>query len=249
MGLCPKPRSTAAGIRASVPTVGFSLGEIFLLIIVGIIVVGPKRLPGMMRTAGQWVSRLRRMSMDLRSQSGIDDLLRQEGLTQHINELRSLSRFNVVETLMAPNAAGSAPPARPPLDTPARLPPRASLPRPTTWKPEPPLREREYPLLGCDAYGCLPDSAVIYLPGASPTGADLPAATEPPAGGSSDASPATEPTASEPAATEPAATELAATEPAVTEPAATEPAATAPAATELAHPAPAPGPTAAEVTS
>jgi sec-independent protein translocase protein TatB len=43
---------------------------------VGINVVGPKRLPGMMRAAGRWVARLRRMSMHLRSQSGIDDLLR-----------------------------------------------------------------------------------------------------------------------------------------------------------------------------
>jgi sec-independent protein translocase protein TatB len=149
--------------------VGFSLGEIFLLILVGIIVVGPKRLPGMMRTAGQWVARLRRMSMDLRSQSGIDDILRQEGLDQHLHELRSLSRLNVVETLMAPRAA--------PLDTPApRLdqPSSASggaAPRPRalprSWRTDEPLREREYPLLGCDAYGALPDDAAAYLPPAA----------------------------------------------------------------------------------
>jgi sec-independent protein translocase protein TatB len=148
--------------------VGFSLGEIFLLIIVGIIVVGPKRLPALLRTAGQCVSRLRRMSMDLRSQSGIDDLLRQEGLTQHINELRSLSRFNVVETLMTNPAVAPGLPVRPPLDTPATPTTPTMLaadrPRPYTWRPEEPLREREYPLTGCDAYGCLPDDAVIYIP-------------------------------------------------------------------------------------
>ena len=49
-----------------------SAGEITILLIVGIVVVGPQKLPGMMRTAGQWVTRLRRMSSDLRSQSGID---------------------------------------------------------------------------------------------------------------------------------------------------------------------------------
>ena len=160
----PKPPgSTAAGIRASVLPVGFSLGEIFLLILVGIIVVGPKRLPGMMRTAGQWVARLRRMSTDLRSQSGIDDLLRQEGLDQHLHELRSLSRMNVVDTLMAPapnRPAPNLPPAREPAAT--KLDQRPLVRSPA--KSEEPLRERERPLVGCDACGALADDAVIYPP-------------------------------------------------------------------------------------
>ena len=50
---------------------GFSFGELMVLLIVGIVVVGPKRLPSMMRTAGQWITRIRKMSSDLRSQSGI----------------------------------------------------------------------------------------------------------------------------------------------------------------------------------
>lgn len=67
-----------------------SAGEITILLIVGIVVVGPKKLPQMMRTVGQWVSRLRRMSTDLRSQSGIDRILREEGLENEIKELRAL---------------------------------------------------------------------------------------------------------------------------------------------------------------
>jgi sec-independent protein translocase protein TatB len=133
--------------------VGFSLGEIILLLVVGLIVVGPRRLPGLMRTAGQWVARLRRMSTDLRSQSGIDDLIRQEGLEQHITELRSLSRMNVVDTLIAPAIAGSSAPMAP-------RPAMGALPR----KRSEPLREREYPLVGCDAYGALPDDAMPYIP-------------------------------------------------------------------------------------
>ena len=132
---------------------GFSLGEIILFLIVGLIVVGPRRLPGLMRTAGQWVARLRRMSTDLRSQSGIDDLIRQEGLEQHLTELRSLSRMNVVDTLIAPAAAGGV----------AALPPRPALGAMARRRAEP-LREREYPLIGCDAYGALPDDALPYVP-------------------------------------------------------------------------------------
>jgi sec-independent protein translocase protein TatB len=153
--------------------VGFSLGEIILLILVGIIVVGPKRLPGMMRTAGQWVARIRRMSMDLRSQSGIDELLRQEGLDEHIRELRelrSLSRLNVVADLMAPRAAPLTmeAPTAPRLDQASATAeaPRARARR--AWKAEEPLREREYPLIGCDAYGALPDDAAADPYAATP---------------------------------------------------------------------------------
>jgi sec-independent protein translocase protein TatB len=144
--------------------VGFSIGEIFLLVLVGIIVVGPKRLPGMMRTAGQWVARLRRMSMDLRSQSGIDDLLRHEGLDQHIHELRSLSRMNMVDSLMTPAASPRLDTPAPRLDQPVRL--RNGEPPP--WKAPEPLREREYPLAGCDAHGALADDATIYPPAPEP---------------------------------------------------------------------------------
>jgi len=55
-----------------------SAAEMITLLIVGIVVVGPKKLPTMMRTAGQWVSKMRRMSSDLRSQSGIDRIIREE---------------------------------------------------------------------------------------------------------------------------------------------------------------------------
>lgn len=131
-----------------------SLGEIVLLLLVGIIVVGPRNLPPMMRTAGQWVGRLRRMTMDLRTQSGIDDLLRKEGLDEHIHQLRSLSRLNVVESLIAPVAAPAFP-------TPSATTSSQASQRTASTIIEP-LREREYPLLGCDAAGALPDDAVTY---------------------------------------------------------------------------------------
>ncbi|MFO0759595.1 MAG: Sec-independent protein translocase protein TatB [Byssovorax sp.] len=139
---------------------GLSLGEIVLLLIVGIVVVGPKNLPTMMRTAGQWVSKLRRMSVDLRSQSGIDELIRIEGLEKEIQELRALSRMNVVESLIAPGAL--QPLTRNPI--PSALPSPGAVPRGGAIYGDhvQPLREREYPLAGCDAGGALPDDAVIY---------------------------------------------------------------------------------------
>jgi len=135
-----------------------SLGEIVLLLLVGIIVVGPRNLPTMMRTAGQWIGRLRRLTTDLRSQSGIDDILRKEGLDEHLHQLRSLSRLNVVESLIAPAAASAAasPYPAPSAGTSSRAAQQMD------WTRTAPLREREYPLIGCDASGALPDDVITY---------------------------------------------------------------------------------------
>lgn len=99
-----------------------SAAEIMILLIVGIVVVGPKRLPTMMRTAGRWISKMRRMSSDLRSQSGIDRIIREEGLEKEIRELRSLkeslSKQALLDSLVKAADAANAPvkpklPARP----------------------------------------------------------------------------------------------------------------------------------------
>lgn len=147
---------------------GLGFGEILILLVVGIVVVGPKNLPTVMRTAGKWVGKLRRMSFDLRSQSGIDDLIRQEGLEREIHEIRALSRVNVIDTLMSP-PINASPDAR----VRVRAPAAAALPAaPAAFAPDPvaeaALREREYPLIGCDAYGALPDDATPYAPDGDP---------------------------------------------------------------------------------
>lgn len=59
--------------------------------LVALIVVGPQKLPEMMRTAGEWVGKLRRMTSDMRAQTGIDDILREEGI-DGVAELRTLLR-------------------------------------------------------------------------------------------------------------------------------------------------------------
>lgn len=156
---------------------GLSFGEIVVLVIVGMIVVGPRRIPTLMRTAGQWVAKLRRMSTELRSQSGIDDLIRQENLERELAELRSLTRANVVDSLISPAAAASAGPASRALEPHSA--PTSRLNRARKL----PLREREYPIVGCDAGGALPDdvpehppsevdaAAALELGGADPVGA------------------------------------------------------------------------------
>ena len=109
-----------------------SFGEMVILAIIALVVVGPRRLPSMLRTAGQVIGKVRRMAMDIRTESGIDEILDAEGIRSELDNFRRL-------------AAGEIPP-----DEPAR-----------TILPD---REREYPNVGCDAYGALTEDLVPYTP-------------------------------------------------------------------------------------
>ncbi|MDC3958756.1 Sec-independent protein translocase protein TatB [Polyangium jinanense] len=151
---------------------GLSFGEMVVVVLVAIVVVGPRHLPSMMRTAGQWVTRIRRMSTDLRAQSGIDQLLREEGIDRSIQEIRALSNVNVLdglEKLAVPTAATTSPATAAATVTAAA----ASAPLPSAETVEI-LREREYPRVGCDAYDAMPDDAAPYVDGQPEPLAHLP---------------------------------------------------------------------------
>ncbi|MGC4088268.1 MAG: twin-arginine translocase TatA/TatE family subunit [Polyangiaceae bacterium] len=153
---------------------GFSFGEFVLICVVALVAVGPQKLPGLLRTLGQWVRKARNLVHDMRAQSGIDDILRAEGLHGGLNELRSLVRTNGSFPTDLMSSAASPPPP------------------PATAQAAPPVDDlyggvdidssKEYPPEGADAYGALPDDlveeAVPYpLPGAVRASA----AAEPPA--------------------------------------------------------------------
>jgi sec-independent protein translocase protein TatB len=111
---------------------GLSFGEIVILGIIALVVVGPRRLPAMLRTAGQVIGKVRRMAMEIRTESGIDEILDAEGIRSEIDNFRRLATGEIV------------------LDEPARK----ILPE----------RDREYPLVGPDAYGALSEDIVPYAP-------------------------------------------------------------------------------------
>ncbi len=120
---------------------GFSFGELMVICVVALVAVGPKKLPGMLHTLGQWLRKIRNLTSEVRTQTGIDELLRSEGLHGGLNELRGLLRGAHVNPF--------EPPRHDPL--PARVPiedPYANLDIDVS---------REYPLEGADSYGALPD--------------------------------------------------------------------------------------------
>lgn len=107
----------------------------------------------MLRRLGQWSGKIRRAAADLRAQSGIDDALRSEGLADDIAEIRKLARGEL---------DGIRNVAR--FDEP-------SAPKPVVQEHYGRgddfyvVRDREYPREGADAYGALPDNAIVYAEG------------------------------------------------------------------------------------
>jgi len=54
---------------------GIDSGELLIIAVVALVVIGPKDLPRVMRTVGQWVGRARGMARHFRS--GIDTMIRE----------------------------------------------------------------------------------------------------------------------------------------------------------------------------
>ena len=134
---------------------GVSFPEFIVLGTVALLVLGPDKLPGMLRTMGQWVAKVRRLTTEVRYQSGIDEVLRAEGFDGGLNELRSMMRGG------APSHSPA--PVRPP--------------QPEVFVPD---RTREYPSEGADAYGALPEDLVAPAVAEAPAIAEAPAVPEPP---------------------------------------------------------------------
>ena len=130
---------------------GFSFSELMVICVVALIAVGPKKLPGMLHQLGQWIRKLRNLTNDMRSQTGIDELLRSEGLHGGLNELRGLLRgnhgisFDPLPTMSAASTVSTTSVTSSAVDDPYV---NVNTGMDTS---------REYPPEGADAYGALPD--------------------------------------------------------------------------------------------
>ena len=138
----------------SEPVFGFSLSELIVVIVVALVVIGPKDLPKMLRKLGQYSGKLRRMASELRASSGIDEALRTEGLADDINEIRKLARGELDAVQRAAVDTGPA----------AKI--TSGGASSSSYNDDfYVVRDREYPRDGADAYGALPDNAIVYAEG------------------------------------------------------------------------------------
>ena len=124
---------------------GISFTELTLVVIVALVVVGPEKLPTMLRTLGRWVGTARRFTSQVRVQTGIDELLREEGIAHDLSELRGMLKGSVPRNILSA-ASSQTPQADPYLDA-------IELDQ-----------TREYPIEGADALGALPDDLAVDVP-------------------------------------------------------------------------------------
>jgi sec-independent protein translocase protein TatB len=130
--------------RATVPIemFGVSFTELVLILVVALVVLGPQRLPSMLRTVGLWIHKVRTMTTEVRAQTGIDDLLRQEGIAGGLAEVRAMLRGDPSLLVRPPHR-----------DEPIVV--------DDPYSKDPMLdATRERPVEGPDAYGALPDDLV-----------------------------------------------------------------------------------------
>jgi sec-independent protein translocase protein TatB len=136
---------------------GISFGEMMLIGVVALMIVGPHRLPKMLGTIGHWISKLRKMTTEVRYQTGIDQLLKDEGLRGGLTELRGLVRPGAIGSTLGALASATTPRATPSSrPAPYKNPLLQTTPA-NPFENVPHDRSREYPEEGPDAYGCLPD--------------------------------------------------------------------------------------------
>ncbi|MDN7140392.1 Sec-independent protein translocase subunit TatB [Pseudomonas sp. JQ170] len=90
---------------------GISFGELLLVGLVALLVLGPERLPGAARTAGLWIGRLKRsfnaIKQEVEREIGADDIRRQLH-NEHI-----LSMEQEARKILNPQSVSPQPPVTP----------------------------------------------------------------------------------------------------------------------------------------
>jgi sec-independent protein translocase protein TatB len=116
--------------------VDLSWSHILLLLIVALVVVGPKDLPRMMRVAGQWVGKARAMADQFRK--SFDEMARQSELEELRAELDSLRKERPLADIdHALRAPVLPPPDRPSAPPVAEAPATSAPPAPVADVVEP----------------------------------------------------------------------------------------------------------------
>src|ERR1700741_3759585 len=66
---------------------GIDSPELLVIAVVALVVIGPKELPGMLRSWGKWMAQMRGMESEFRGH--VDEMVRQSGLGEVKKQLES----------------------------------------------------------------------------------------------------------------------------------------------------------------
>ncbi|MFN3515921.1 MAG: Sec-independent protein translocase protein TatB [Novosphingobium sp.] len=117
----------------------FDIGasELLLIVVLAIVVIGPKDLPMALRTAGRWIGRIRRVSGHFRA--GIETMIREAELEEMEQKWREQNEAIIKANPMSASAEAAlvgqdpgAPPAVPPE---AAAPPEPEQTAPASHRP------------------------------------------------------------------------------------------------------------------
>ena len=131
---------------------GIDWQELLVIVIVAVLVIGPKDLPLAMRTAGRWIAKVRRVSGHFRT--GLETMIREAEMEEMEKKWAEQNR-----KIMAEHPADAPPEMEPtaayPAKADARPEERAHQHRPaeTLSEPPKPAEEPELPLSGREGAG------------------------------------------------------------------------------------------------
>lgn len=128
------------------------IGELLVIIIVAVVVIGPKDLPLAMRTAGRWIGKMRRVSAHFRS--GIDTMVREAELEEMEKKWKAQNEEIMRRSAALTEAEAGAPvmTGPPPVETPPAedAPPVETTTEPLAQTPEPEPAPAPLPKGGAD---------------------------------------------------------------------------------------------------
>ena len=114
---------------------GFDTSELVIIAVLALVFIGPKELPGAMRTVGRWVGQIRGMARHFTS--GIEAAIREAELEEMERKWREENDRIMSEFPMTGNSKSTMEPT-PPTDSPQV---EAEPEEPRLPLPEPPKRE------------------------------------------------------------------------------------------------------------
>jgi sec-independent protein translocase protein TatB len=144
----------------------FDIGwsELLVIAAVALIVIGPKELPGVLRSVGHWMGKIRRMASDFQSQfneamreAEMSDLKKHaDDLNQNVKSLTSgLDPYGIARDVEASITGTPEAPATPAADSAtapsSTAPPSADLPPPAEPAPATPTPVADAPTTAPDA--------------------------------------------------------------------------------------------------
>ena len=87
----------------------FDIGwsEMLVIVVVAIIVIGPRDLPGVLRTVGKWVGKARSLSREF--QRNLNDIARETEFDQVQRTIRETTKLGLADDKPSPVASAPAP--------------------------------------------------------------------------------------------------------------------------------------------